>query len=169
MTSGKPDQPDPVTVHITNLDVVISWEEPTYNFAQITAYRVKLVQSDGVTFTEESTYCDASQQLILLQKFCLIPHSVLTAEPYSLTFDTLIEAKLEAFNRNGWSPESTVNTASGLLKDRIQTVPSQMVASLIEGALTNTQQVHLEWQELVGYVETGGADITSYNIQWDMG
>ena len=87
--------------------------------------------------------------------------------PYSLDFDTLIQAKVEAFNRNGWSDESLPNEAS-LLKDKIQTVPTT-ITSLAEGLLTNTQQIHLVWSELTTYIETGGADITSYNIQWDAG
>ena len=73
----------------------------------------------------------------MLQKFCQIPQIVLTSDPFFLTFDTLIEAKLEAYNRNGWSIESSSNEVSDLLKDKIQTVPSA-VLTLAEGMLTNT-------------------------------
>ena len=69
---------------------MVTWDEPNVNHASITAYKVTIVHADGITFTEELTYCDASQSLILLQRICLIPHSVLTEEPFLLTFDTLI-------------------------------------------------------------------------------
>ena len=168
MTSGIPDQPDPIIVQIVNLNVVFTWAEPVSNFADILRYKLTIVQSDGVTFTEETTYCDASQDLIRLQKFCLVPQRVLTASPYSLTFDTLIQAKVAAFNRNGWSVESVANVESTSLKDTIQVVPGA-ITTLMEGLLTNTQQIELEWTELISHEETGGAEITSYNIQWDKG
>ena len=167
IASGRPDQPDAATVQIVNLDVMVSWSAPASNHASITQYLIKFVQVGGVTFTEESTYCDGSQQLILLQRFCLVPHSVLTATPYSLTFDTLIEVKVQALNRNGWSDASDANVA-GLLKDKIQTVPGA-ITSLSEGPLTATEQIQLQWQALEAHVETGGAEVSSYNIQWDAG
>ena len=43
------------------------------------------------------------------------------------------------------------------------------MASLMEGLLTNTNQIELKWLELTDYFETGGAEITSYNIRWDQG
>lgn len=44
-----------------------------------------------------------------------------------------------------------------------------VINTLVEGSLTNIQQVELEWQPLTTYAERGGAVITSYNIQWDAG
>ena len=75
---------------------------------------------DGSTFTEELVYCDASEELIVLQRYCLIPHSVLTAAPFSLTFDTLIQAKVRAINRNGASEQSLANEENPSLEDKIQ-------------------------------------------------
>ena len=121
---------------------MVRWDEPDSNHADILRYRVTLLQSDG-NYSEETLYCDASAVLIRLQRFCLIRHSVLTQEPFSLTYDTLIQAKIEAFNRNGWSDPSDPNEAS-LLQDRIQTVPT-VPTTLISGSLTNVQQIELEW------------------------
>jgi len=42
-----------------------------------------------------------------------------------------------------------------------------VITSLKEGLLTNTHQIELEWFELTDHFETGGAEITSYNIRWD--
>ena len=79
----------------------MQWTEPNDNYAAITAYEVTLVHKDGTTFSAETQYCDASQELILLQRHCLIPHNILVAAPFSLAFNTLIQAKVRAFNRNG--------------------------------------------------------------------
>lgn len=78
IVSGISAKPDATVVQIVNLDVMVSWEEPDNNHAEILKYLVTLVHSDGTTFTEETQYCDASATLIRLQRFCLIPHSVLT-------------------------------------------------------------------------------------------
>ena len=41
-----------MTVQIINLDVKISWDVPNANYADITKYKVTIVQKDGVTYTE---------------------------------------------------------------------------------------------------------------------
>ena len=43
------------------------------------------------------------------------------------------------------------------------------ITTLSEGPLTATEQIQLQWQALEAHVETGGAEVTSYNIQWDAG
>ena len=91
---------------------------------------------DGSTFTEELVYCDASEELIVLQRYCLIPHSVLTAAPFSLTFDTLIQAKVRAINRNGASEQSLANEENPSLEDKIQQEPVTL-STMAEGLSTN--------------------------------
>ena len=41
-TSGIPDKPDPVSVQIVNLDVMISWEIPNENYASVTRYLITI-------------------------------------------------------------------------------------------------------------------------------
>lgn len=41
-------------------DVTISWVAPDNGGSPITSYRVILRTSDGVTFLEQTLYCDAS-------------------------------------------------------------------------------------------------------------
>ena len=94
------------------------------------------MQNDGSTYTEELVYCDASQELIVLQKYCLIPHSVLTAPPFSLTFDTLIQAKVRAYNRNGVSEQSLANEENLSLEDKIQQKPTTL-STMVEGLSTS--------------------------------
>jgi hypothetical protein len=54
---------------------------------------------------EETTYCDGSSTTIFSQLYCLVPMSHLIAS-YGLTKGTLVRPKVEAYNLNGWSPES---------------------------------------------------------------
>jgi len=98
VASGVPSKPDPIIVTIENLDVKIDWTPPSENFATITAYQVRIVESDGSTFTEQILHCDGTSAYIVSTDFCLIPETVLRAAPYSLLFDTLIEADVRALN-----------------------------------------------------------------------
>lgn len=41
--------------------------------------------------------------------------------------------------------------------------------SLVLGASTTESQIELNWDELTTSTATGGADILSYNVQWDLG
>jgi hypothetical protein len=65
VASGIPEKPDPVQVHLVNLDVQISWTPPTNNFASITAYQILILHSDGTTFTENLQFCDGSKASIV--------------------------------------------------------------------------------------------------------
>ena len=62
----------------------------------------------------------------------MVPGDVLRAAPYSLTFDTLVQAKLIACNLNGCGDESDENSSGSL----IQTEPD-LIVTLSEGLLTN--------------------------------
>lgn len=163
IASGIPQVPAPVTISIENVAVKIRWTPPPDNFAPITKYLVTVKQSDG-TFSVEPVDCDASQPLIFAQAFCVIPESVLLAAPYSLAYNTLIVAKVRAFNINGWTADSAENTSG--VNVGIEPV---MVATPTEGLLTNQQQVHVKWVALTAYAEIRGAPVTSYNLRWDTG
>ena len=143
ITSGLPDTPSPLNVHIVNLDVNFSWTAPNSNFAAIIAYQITIGQSDGSTFTEQIQYCNGQSSNIVAQSYCLVPETVLRLPPYSLTFDTPITATVRALNRNGWSQMSAINSKNGV-DDIIQIEPSQMQAPY-EGLLTNESQVQVQW------------------------
>ena len=115
IASGIPEVPGAITVTIENLDVKFAWTTPTNNFNTITAYQILHLQTDGTTFSEESTSCNGSNSEIVSQTYCLVPESTLRAAPFSLAFDTMIKAKIRAYNVNGWSDYSSVNSAGALL------------------------------------------------------
>lgn len=45
--------------------VIIDWNSPTNNGAVITSYTVLIQQSDGVTYSEDTTNCDGSDSAIV--------------------------------------------------------------------------------------------------------
>jgi hypothetical protein len=95
-----PEKPDPTVITIENTDFKISWTPPDDNYGAITKYIITIRQAEGA-YSEELTYCDGTDTTIVAQAFCIVPGSVLRAAPYSLTFDTLVQAKLIACNLNG--------------------------------------------------------------------
>ena len=62
--------------------VRVTWMTPGHNFEAIDKYQVKLLQSDGVTYTEQVGYCDGSDANIFSQLYCEVPLSILSEEPY---------------------------------------------------------------------------------------
>ena len=108
-----------VTTSITSTNVKIAFTDPSTNGSPILKYRVVIRQSDGVTFTEETNYCDASTSTIIADKYCLVPMTVLRSSPYSLAYSNLVVAQVQAYNSKGWGALSPSNTAGA----SIQTEP----------------------------------------------
>ena len=102
-------------VWIEHLDVKFEWLEVEANFNEITAYQV-IISDDQGDYIEEPIYCDASEYLIVATRWCKIPEIVLRSEPYNLAFDTMIEAKVKAWNINGWGEYSDPNTSGALIQ-----------------------------------------------------
>ena len=70
-----------------------------------------MIKTSGGSYVPDLTNCDASDSGIASQLYCEIPMSVFLSSPYSLTPNTLIEAKVKAYNSNGESAFSTPNVA----------------------------------------------------------
>jgi hypothetical protein len=74
-----------------------------------------------------------------------------------------VKAIVKAANINGFGPFSQANTSGAL----VEYPPIQMTAPT-SGLNTNEQQIEVDWTALTGSA-TGGATITSYNLQYDSG
>jgi len=165
LATGVPDEPDPPITVINNKFVRITWTDPAANFEAIDSYRVLVVHSDGVTFTEELTYCDASDPVTFERQYCEIPLALLESTDYSfqLSAGQLIKAKVAARNLNGWGEFSQ----ESIIAANFETTPSKMAAPT-RNAATTTGKLVVDWVPLVS-PDTGYSDITSYNLQWDKG
>ena len=87
----------------------------------------------------------------------------LRAAPFSLTYDTLVRAKVLARNARGWSIASDANTAGA----RIEVEPSAVTAP-VRGVLTGPDQLDINWSSLVTPAD-GGSAVLSYHLQYDDG
>ena len=66
--SKVPAQADAPTTEILSSDVKIVWVNPDNGGSAISAVRIVIRQSDGITFTEDSTNCDGSDSTIVAAK-----------------------------------------------------------------------------------------------------
>lgn len=163
--SQVPDTMSAVTTAVDGTNVKISWSAPASNGAAITKYKIMILQSDGLTYTESSSSCDGSDPTIMSQLYCLVSiKDILRASPYSLAYGTLVIAKVQAYNTKGWSSLSPANVAGAT----IETEPTAMSAPS-NGASTSASQIEVTWSAISSSPANGGSTITSYNLQWDKG
>jgi len=103
-----PDPPATVTTTNTNDQVTVSWSDPVANGQAVHAYRFYVLQSDGVTYTEETTDCDGTNASVVSSRQCTIALLTLRSSPYSLTLGDSVSAKVVSVNTYG---ESTASSA----------------------------------------------------------
>ena len=84
-----PDIPSTPTTTNSGSEVIIDWSAPAENGSPITSYTVTILQSDGLTYTEDTANCDGTDKIISATQ-CTIPLSVLTSAPYSLSLTTAV-------------------------------------------------------------------------------
>jgi hypothetical protein len=167
----------PITA-ITGSQVQISWTKPSEYGSPVHAYTI-LVQAapagaatEGVFTSAAPGHCNGADPSIVAAASCSIPLAVLRASPFNLPFDAPIIAIVGAHNANGppYDPQAYAGLASApsAIGARIQTAPVRMAAPT-RGALTSESQLHIQWTELTTHAETGGAEVTSYYLEWDKG
>ena len=159
-----PAQAAPVTSTVETSNVRISWEQPsTDNGSAIQEFRLFIQTSDSA-YVDAFELCDGTDSDIVSSNApsCVIPMIALRAVPYSLTKGSIVRAKVQSRNVNGWSPLS-IQDDNGAV---IETEPNQMQAPT-KGASTNQQQVEVMWTAFSDSESAGLAEITSYHVQWD--
>lgn len=91
------------------MNIKITWSAPaSNNFATVTGYKITIKDSNG-NFIEDLNYCNGMNSDIFSQLYCLIPMTYLRSGSFNLPYNTLIQAKVSALNRNGWSLDSDPN------------------------------------------------------------
>jgi hypothetical protein len=149
------------TLAVVGSFVKISWTAPTANSRPILGYTIVIETSTTDTYEESTALCDGAAQASV--RYCLVDMSDLRASPYYLTYDTLIRAKVYAYNARGTSIASDPN-ASGA---RVQVEPSALTAPT-RGSTTGPAQVEVNWSSLTT-PDNGGSSILSYHLQYDSG
>jgi len=145
--------------------VKIDWNAPaSTGSSPIIAYRIKILQSDTLTLSEEATNCDGTASSVISNTFCEIPMASLTSSPFSLAQGTLIQAQVEALNSIGYSTPSPLNVAGELA----QTVPHKPTSGPSRGSGTTQTSLQVDFA-LPSAPLNGGSTILSLNLQWDAG
>jgi hypothetical protein len=85
---------------------VISWTPPADNGSEILTYILTIRQTDGTTFSQDLTDCDAQNNEIVSASQCTIPLATLTTSPFSLSYGESVYARVVATNIKGDSVES---------------------------------------------------------------
>jgi hypothetical protein len=81
-----PAQAAAPTTSFSDTEVVIAWTEPDNMASAITSYHIYIRESDGITYSEEFTYCDGTDAVIIAAKSCTIPVSILRGSHYNLAW-----------------------------------------------------------------------------------
>lgn len=149
------------SVDSTTGGVQISWVAPNNGQDTITSYTIQIANAAGTTWTASAS-CDGASSTVILALKCIVPMSELTAAPYTLTFDSLVQVRIAATNSFGTSTWSTTNTAGA----RIRRIPDTMVAPTIVSY--SDTAITVSWTALVSPAN-GNSDIVSYSLKWDNG
>lgn len=148
------------TTSIVGTAARISWVAPASNGEAITAYRIKVLQSDGVTYSEEPVACDGSGATIVANLQCEIPLATLRATPFNLVLGDLIRATVAAGNAQGFGVASQVNTEGGT----VQTEPAKASGLTFDAASSTTTAITFTWTAPSGAAATGASPILSYYV-----
>lgn len=127
LASQVPSQPEaPSTITSGYENVIVIFTAPYNGGSPVSSYKITLRQSDGVTFSEELTYCDGSDSVIKSSKRCEIPFTVFKAEPFNLDWGSSIYAKVSATNIMGES--QTSSSGNGAVITRIPDPPINLMS-----------------------------------------
>jgi hypothetical protein len=153
--AGVPYTPAAPTTTQNGVNVDIAWTAPFDGGSALTTYTITIRQSDGSTFTVDSTNCDGSD---VSATTCSVPIATLMAAPYSLNWGDSVYAKVKATNAVGDSSESTVGNGATLLA-----YPDAPVSLANDAATTSSTTIGLTWS---AGAENGGSPVIDYRISY---
>lgn len=139
--------------------VLISWTAPSNGYAALDQYDVQILSGSAAWVTV--TACATSS---LSAATCSVSMLDLWTAPYSLSYGTLIQARVRAHNSYGWAAlYSDPNTAGAT----IAAVPSQMSAPTI--ASYSNLQITVQWSAVTSAPANGNSAIIGYELFWNAG
>jgi hypothetical protein len=151
-----PDAPTGVITSFASAEVQISWTKPYNGGSLITAYTIEIRHSDGISFSEDDTYCDGVDATLVSTRTCSIPVDKIRAAPYLQDWGAHIWARVKAINVVGPSQFSAEGNGAQIITNPD---PPTLLADVPE--ITSKTQIGLVWQ---APVFDGGVDIIDYRI-----
>ena len=153
IAASVPAAPAAPTTTNDSTNVIIEWTAPDNGGSESTGYEVRILQSDGINYSVETTNCDMSASTLLT---CTIPVDALTSVPFELNYGDYVEAKVAAINAVG-SSELSVRGSGAF----VYTIPDAPTGLANVAEKTESNQVGLTWTE---GVFNGGTPVTDYSV-----
>lgn len=89
---------------------MVTWPATTNNDGSaVTAYRIKFLESNGLTLVTTSA-CDGTLASVISSRTCTFSTATLMTSPFNLAIGSLVVAQVEALNAIGYSTPSVSNT-----------------------------------------------------------
>jgi len=160
------DEADSVVTSNEGTYVKISWTEPAYDGGTyLTGFRI-LIKTASDSFEEDLANCDARDQTVKANQFCLIPMITLRNAPFSLSLAELVAAKVISLNLIGESTPSQENTAGALI--RTEPLKPVTLVERYDSGTTDTR-ITITYSNLLDQTLSGGSPVLSLNLYWDQG
>ena len=155
-----PAQTENVTTQVSDTNIVISWDAPAINLAQITYYDIQIKIDDSTNYSNENTYCNGSSETIVNNTQCTIPMTVLRASPFNLDLRDSVTAKVAAGSIYGLGDFSTDGNGA-----TIQTEPIAISTIERNNASTTESQLAITWTAL-SPPDDGDSSVLLYEVQY---
>jgi hypothetical protein len=112
-----PDPPTSPSTVLTFVEsyMVFDWTEPVFTGGDgvaIDAYRIQVLQYDGITFSNVPAGCDPDSVTSVSTTSCHVEMALLRAEPFFLQQGDEVKYKIASHNLVGWSPYGSVTSVS---------------------------------------------------------
>ena len=160
-----PNTPTAVIVSQEGTQVKFAWSSDTDdNGSEIIAYSLSIATAEGTMLEFED--CDASQEPVLVNCFCMVDMAALTASPFDLAPGELIEAQVRASNSIGWSANSPTNTEGVLVQQAPLATPADLS---FDEQLSTSQQIKVLIPPFTSLALAGNSPITKYSLESDFG
>lgn len=95
-------------------EVVIEWTVVERG-SPATSIEVQIRESDGLTYTIESSYCISDDSTVLATMSCSVPVATLISSPYNLPYGSSVFAKVSVTNIYGTSDISDAGNGAVIL------------------------------------------------------
>jgi large repetitive protein len=125
-----PEAPTDISTYFTGTSVIIKWAAAYNGGTAITAYDIEIQHTDGVSYSPDMVNCDGSASLIVMEKQCTVPVSLLLDAPFDIPYGSSIFARVKAYNVIGSSEWSEAGNGALIVSvpskpTNLQNVPEQ--------------------------------------------
>lgn len=157
-----PFQPNAPKTTVVGSDVEISWDLPNNGGSVITAYKIEILEENGLTYSVVPllAFCDGTLPSVIADRKCSVPFTSLMTIPFSLLWGAQIVARITANNVYGASvvslPTAQIDRAIIL---RIPDTPLSLTNNLV---ITFGTNIGLKW---AAGPESGGTPVLDYTLE----